>query len=116
LSLLRPPRTALTALLLTLLLTLAVTLAVSSIRTGPPLIVMQLQSEILVQRVARPELSSIAVTNARLAGADTCELASGGIFSGVMQPPEHAILTYHWAPAGLRIQVDVPANAAIRLT
>jgi len=120
LTLLRLPKTALTALLLTIALTLAATLAVSYIRTGPPLIVMQLRSEILVQRVARPELSSIAVTNARLAGGEACNLASGGLFSGVMQPPEGAILTYQWAPTQLRIQVDAPPSddgkAAIRLS
>jgi len=108
---------ALKALLLTVVVTALAIGAVTLIRGPSPLIVMQLDTELLVQRVARPELSSIPVVNARLSDAGNCAaLLTGDRFTGVVRPPAGALLTYHWEPERLLIEIEAPPAAVTLLS
>lgn len=103
-------KSATTALLLTAALT-AFTVGIVTFANNPkPLIVMQLDTELLVQRVARPELSSFPVVGARLSDPGGCTILTDGRFTGVVRPPEGALLSYHWEPDRLLIGIEAPVN------
>jgi hypothetical protein len=105
-------KSATTAVLITAALTTLVVGLVSLANSQKPLIVMQLDTELLVQRVARPELSSLPVVGARLADAGTCDgILAAGRFTGVIRPPEGALLSYHWEPDRLLIGIEAPPSA-----
>jgi hypothetical protein len=104
-----PAKSARTAVLITAVLTLAIVALVAFSNATRPLIVMQLDTELLTQRVARPELSSLPVVGARLANAGNCDaLLQDGKFTGVIRPPEGALLSYHWEPQRLVIGIAAP--------
>jgi hypothetical protein len=86
----------------------AVILLVVLVARGPtPMIVIELRSDILVQRVARPELSAVPMTGAQLAADLACP-AFVPAFSGVLKPAEGALVTYQWQPDFLVLEVRPP--------
>lgn len=103
------PWSPLIALGLALVLTMAVVVGVAVVRSAPPMIVLQLNTEILVHRVARQALSTIAVADADFPPGTAClNVLTGGRFTGTIEPPEGSLVTYRWAPAALTIDVQVP--------
>ncbi len=104
-------RSATTALLITATLTAFTVGFVVLLNSPKPLIVMQLDTELLVQRVARPELSSFPVVAALLSDTGDCTFLASGRFTGVVRPPEGALLSYHWAPDRLLISIEAPPAA-----
>lgn len=90
---------------------LLATAAVVSFRPAP-LIVLDLETELLVQRVVQPQLSTLAVTRARISTPGDCVgLLIDGQFFGTIVPPVGADVSYNWRPDGLRIDIAAPRPA-----
>jgi hypothetical protein len=106
------PKAATTALLIAAACTALAIGIVAVMRSPVPVVVMSLETELLVHRVQSPDLSSFPVVNARLSDVGDCAepLVTGGRFTGLVRPPAGSLLSYHWAPDQLLIDIQSPRD------
>lgn len=77
-----------------------------------PLLVFDLRTEQFAQVVVRPPLSALTVRDATLRGlTEAC--AGRDSFTGVVEAPQGAILTYRWRPGSVSVAIS---NGPLRLT
>ncbi|GLQ53807.1 hypothetical protein [Devosia nitrariae] len=90
-----------------------VTIGMLMLHSPPPLVVIELETETLLQSVRRPDTSSIAMTGARLRLRGDAELpaqcsvllSKKGFFSGIVRPEQQALVRYRWNPERILITI-----------
>lgn len=70
-----------------------------------PLLVFDIRTEQLVQLASRPAFSALTVRDATLRGL-TDDCGALATFTGVVEPPEGARLTYRWRPAAVSVTIE----------
>lgn len=106
-------KSGVTVLVISLAVTLAcvLVLGVLALVYRAPLLVFDIRTEQFAQVVVRPPLSALTVRDATLRGlTEAC--AGQETFTGVVEAPEGAILTYRWRPGSVSVAIS---NGPLRL-
>lgn len=100
--------------IITLVLASLTLVTIWALPSPAPLVIIELETETLLQSVRRPDTSSIAMTGARLRLQGDAELpeqcsglvTSDGLFSGIVRPAQGALVRYRWHPDGMLITIE----------
>ncbi len=78
-----------------------------------PLLVFDIRTEFFAQTVVRPDLSALTVRDADIRGLANCAASAAG-YSGVVEAPAGATMSYHWRPDRVSVLLSA-ADGGVRL-